>query len=95
MIRIPNADPHNEIKLVKFLRARCTEALANGGDPADIESKRRIVDLCSPPLVEVTGAGDRERTFVPGRGFAWGEPVLLLLALPYESHPDYDEGWRQ
>jgi hypothetical protein len=107
-IRIPRADPENEIRLVTFLRARYAEEVAavsenhlgviDASRPRihrDIESKRRIVDLCAPPMVEVTGAGDRERTFIPARGLPWGEPVLLLLALPYENHPDYDEDWRQ
>ncbi|WPP30014.1 MULTISPECIES: DUF6221 family protein [unclassified Streptomyces] len=67
-------------------------------DPArvlrEINAKRRIIELCAPPLVEVTGPGDMERSFVPGEGSPWGLDILKLLALPYADRPGYREDWR-
>jgi hypothetical protein len=73
--------------------------MANGpADPrhvlADVEAKRKIVELCAPPLVEVTGPRDTERVFVPGEGEPWALDVLKLLALPYADHEDYRQEWR-
>ncbi|MFD6113614.1 DUF6221 family protein [Streptomyces yangpuensis] len=61
---------------------------------AEVDAKRRLLELCSPPLVEVTGPGDGARQFVPGEGKPWGDDVMRLLALPYASHRDYREDWR-
>lgn len=78
------------------------EANANGEhiarfDPArvlaEVDAKRRIVDLCKDPMIEVTGAFDTERVFVLGQGEPWAPGVLRLLALPYSDHPDYDPAW--
>nr|WP_203620394.1 DUF6221 family protein [Streptomyces sp. SID8499] len=67
-------------------------------DPArvlrEIDAKRRITELCEPPLVEVTSPGDSERSFIPGEGPPWGLNVLKLLALPYADRPGYREEWR-
>jgi hypothetical protein len=67
-------------------------------DPArvlrEIDAKRKTVALCVPPLVDVTGPGDTERSFVPGEGPPWGLDVLKLLALPYADRPGYREEWR-
>lgn len=67
-------------------------------DPArvlrEVEAKRRIVDLCAPPLVDVTDLHSTGREFIQGKGAPWGEPVLRLLALPYADHPDYQNDWR-
>ncbi|MEU5908895.1 MULTISPECIES: DUF6221 family protein [Actinomycetes] len=74
--------------------------MANGpADPhhvlADIEAKRKIIELCQAPLVEVTGPEDRQRSFLPGEGEPWGLDVLKLLATPYADHPDYRKEWRR
>ncbi|WP_030670760.1 DUF6221 family protein [Streptomyces rimosus] len=62
---------------------------------AEVEAKRQIIELCEPPLVDVTGYGPVEsRDYIPGEGEAWGLPVLKRLALPYANHPDYREEWR-
>lgn len=61
---------------------------------AEVDAKRRIIALCEPPLVDVTGPDDTERQYIPGEGEPWGLPVLRLMALPYAGHPDYDEAWR-
>jgi len=61
---------------------------------AEVDAKRRTVALCEPPLVETTGPGDTERSFIPGEGPPWGLDVLKLLALPYANHPAYREEWR-
>ncbi|MFF0277429.1 DUF6221 family protein [Streptomyces sp. NPDC004330] len=61
---------------------------------AEVEAKRRIIALCEPPLVDVTGLGDAERQYMPGQGDPWGVDVLRLLALPYASHPGYRDTWR-
>lgn len=67
-------------------------------DPArvlrEIDAKRQIVELCAPPLVEVTGPSDTERSFIPGEGPPWGLDVLKRLALPYADRPGYREEWR-
>lgn len=67
-------------------------------DPArvlrEIDAKRRIIDLCEPPLVEVTGLRDSEPQYLPGAGAPWGEDVLRLLALPYADRPGYRDEWR-
>lgn len=60
----------------------------------EIDAKRRTVDLCAPPLVDVTGPGEPERSFIPGEGPPWGMDVLKLLALPYADRPGYREEWR-
>ncbi|MFD0053016.1 DUF6221 family protein [Streptomyces sp. NPDC127168] len=60
----------------------------------EIDAKRRTVDLCAPPLVEVTGPEDTERCFTPGEGQPWGVDVLRLLALPYADRPGYRDDWR-
>lgn len=69
-----------------------------GYDPArvlrEVEARRRVVELCEPPLIEVTNPLHGERSFLPGQGAPWGEPVLRLLALPYADHPDYRQEWR-
>lgn len=52
---------------------------------AEVDAKRQIVDLCKPPLIDVTG---------PGEGPPWGLDVLKLLALPYADRPGYREEWR-
>lgn len=48
---------------------------------AEVEAKRRIVDLCDTETPETGGLPLAIRT-------------LRLLALPYADHPDYDEAWR-
>ncbi|MFD4257744.1 DUF6221 family protein [Streptomyces sp. NPDC058534] len=67
-------------------------------DPArvlrEIDTKRKTVALCEPPLLDVTGPGDAEKSFVPGEGPPWGLDVLKLLALPYADRPGYQESWR-
>ncbi|MET9142419.1 DUF6221 family protein [Streptomyces sp. NPDC004042] len=67
-------------------------------DPArvlrEIDTKRRTVELCAQPLVDVTGPGGAEPTFIPGEGPPWGLDVLRLLALPYADRPGYQEEWR-
>ncbi|MBZ6250542.1 hypothetical protein KVH27_19440 [Streptomyces olivaceus] len=60
----------------------------------EIDAKRQIVALCEPPLVDVTGPGDTERSFMPGEGPPWGMDVLKLLALPYADRPSYRDEWR-
>jgi hypothetical protein len=60
----------------------------------EIDAKRRTIELCVPPLVDVTGPGEPERSFVPGEGQPWGLDVLKLLVLPYVDRPGYREEWR-
>jgi len=61
---------------------------------AEVDAKRKTVALCEPPLVDVTGPSDTERSYVPGEGPPWGMDVLKLLALPYADRPGYREEWR-
>ncbi|GHA61028.1 hypothetical protein GCM10010330_11080 [Streptomyces tendae] len=82
-------------------RAECDTANADHivrHDPArvlrEIDAKRKTIALCEPPLVDVTGPGDTEKSFVPGEGTPWGLDVLKLLALPYADRPGYREAWR-
>ncbi|MFH9413972.1 DUF6221 family protein [Streptomyces rochei] len=67
-------------------------------DPArvlrEIDAKRMTIALCAPPLVDVTGPGDTERSYVPGEGPPWGLDVLKLLALPYADRLGYRDEWR-
>jgi hypothetical protein len=60
----------------------------------EVEAKRRIIALCEPPIVDITGPGDTERQYVPGEGEPWGAEVLRLLALPYADRPGYRPEWR-
>lgn len=60
---------------------------------AEVDAKRRIVDLHGPADhefsdVEVCSTCDR------GGPLPYPCPTLRLLALPYADHPDYDEAWR-
>jgi len=60
---------------------------------ADVEAKRRIVDLHRPEVFEDEPAesfcSHDQRT-----SGIWPCPTLRLLALPYDQHPDYDESCR-
>lgn len=89
-------------RVIAFTWARCTTRLQSWvathiarHDPARVlaecEAKRRIVEehrldqygdriACSPCGFWPSADG--------------GCPTLRLLALPYASHPDYDEAWR-
>jgi hypothetical protein len=49
---------------------------------ADIAAKRAIVDEC-----------ERAQRY-EDHGWALADAVLRLLALPYQSHPDYQQAWR-
>jgi hypothetical protein len=60
----------------------------------DIAAKRRIIELCEPPLIDVSSPGECPPRYIEGRGASWGEPVLRLLALPYADRPGYREEWR-
>jgi hypothetical protein len=61
---------------------------------ADIAAKRRIVGLCSPPLIETTGPWSAGREFTRGGSAPWADPVLRLLALKWAEHDDYKEMYR-
>jgi hypothetical protein len=52
---------------------------------AEVDAKRRIIDECS----EVTVRDDWQYTDAP----ELAELTLLMLALPYREHPDYQPGW--
>jgi hypothetical protein len=98
--------------LAEFLRARLDEdkraALEWGYIPepissvwlADIDIKRRIIDLWEDPAeVENLSEGvydgrdpDQRETQIAVAEAIDG--IVRLLALPYISHPDYFEGWR-
>jgi len=63
---------------------------------AECAAKRRVVQwggmaLASSDATSDDGSPAAER--VHGYGTAY-EAVLSLLAVPYDSHPDYDEAWR-
>jgi hypothetical protein len=60
----------------------------------EVKAKRRIIELCAAPMVDITAPGDGERQYVPGEGPSWGEPVLRALAEAYADYPDYCEEWR-
>lgn len=57
---------------------------------ADIDAKRRIIDLHSGRQLTVEPFGWH---CLNGCG-SWPCTTLRLLALPYDDHPDYDESWR-
>ena len=71
---------------------------------ADVEAKRRIVDLHAPFHVRTAndglnwdyrGCGECSQPDGVADGETWWPcTTLRLLALPYASHPDYDERWR-
>ena len=61
---------------------------------AECDTKRRIIELCKPPLVDVSPPTRPGTEFIPGMGRPWGEPVLRLLALPYADRPGYRAEWR-
>lgn len=59
---------------------------------AEVEAKRRIIDLHgAEPHECVAWDGDLG---LPCTCYEVDCPTLLLLALLYASHPDYDEAWR-
>jgi hypothetical protein len=58
---------------------------------AEIDSKRRIVDLMAGMLA--AAEGDSEVDHYGGLDAAEG--TLELLALPYADHPDYRDEWRR
>lgn len=97
--------------LIAFLRARLDEREARAGlhdrdcvtlddtfegttDPcdcpepafvlADVAAKRRILDFI-----------DEDPPFLDGGSWAYLDPILRLLALPYADHPDYRQEWRR
>lgn len=63
---------------------------------ADVTAKRKVVELAE----EATGLDMQvDSEFRVGSRDSEAEPyvgdlILRQLALPYASHPDYDEGWR-
>ncbi|MFB9440013.1 DUF6221 family protein [Streptomyces showdoensis] len=69
---------------------------------AEVDAKRRIVELHTPVILRSGGGGayfDTTRvcrSCEPPRQFpeqAWPCATLRLLALPYADHADYDEAW--
>lgn len=50
---------------------------------ADVAAKRQILDFI-----------DEDPPFLDGGSWAYLNPILRLLALPYAGHPDYREDWR-
>jgi len=70
----------------------------------ECEAKRRIVDLHAPFHVRTAndglnwdyrGCGECSQPDGVADGETWWPcTTLRLLALPYASHPDYDERWR-
>lgn len=63
---------------------------------SEVEAKRRIVGLHTGHH-ECAGrwpdTGEPKCVLVRP-GYIEHDPTLCLLALPYDTHPDYDEGWR-
>ncbi|MGW3808842.1 DUF6221 family protein [Micromonospora sp. NPDC005113] len=60
---------------------------------AEVDAKRRIVDLFEYEQIDVSLPGGPPAT-VPGRRPATAGPVLRLLALPYADRPGYRDEWR-
>lgn len=82
-----------------FRHPRYVDADANGEhiarhDPArvlhEVEAKRAIVDLYERVERDSWGTEDNREPFI---GEQYLRDVLLLLALPYSDHPDYDPTW--
>lgn len=82
----------------------CAEHIARH-DPgrvlAEVDAKRRIVDLHSPREVASMDHETWGQTFQVCRSCREGDrqivapcPTLRLLALPAADHPDYREEWR-
>jgi hypothetical protein len=71
--------------------------LVNRYDPAhvlaDIEAKRRIVELHTPDH-ECTDGSESYPGVFAGDGSMEVCDSLRLLALSFASHPEYDERWR-
>lgn len=66
---------------------------------AEVDAKRRIVELhhweTDPALRALYGVLCSHCSAVSlGAYREWPCPTLLLLALPYAGHADYDESWR-
>jgi hypothetical protein len=55
---------------------------------ADVESKRQIVAECHRELTRTQWNDIPDGTLI-------AELVLQMLALPFASHPDYDEKWAE
>ncbi|MEU9495397.1 DUF6221 family protein [Streptomyces sp. NPDC048215] len=55
---------------------------------AEVEAKRRIIYLA----IQIPALTAKHNPF-QNDADGWAE-TLKQLALPYASHPDYDEGWR-
>lgn len=55
---------------------------------AEVEAKRRIVDLCAEAL-----AFEGPHRYSPSCADL-AEDILRAQALPYADHPDYDPTWR-
>ena len=60
---------------------------------AEVEAKRRIVNLHRPEVFEDEPA-EAFCTHDQRTSGLWPCPTMRLLALPYADHPDYDETWR-
>ncbi|WP_409186471.1 DUF6221 family protein [Amycolatopsis sp. VS8301801F10] len=66
---------------------------------AEIDAKRRIIDLHSPdsdylPDCKTCSCAGALAGTDCINTVKWPCPTLLLLALPYADHPDYREEWR-
>jgi len=69
---------------------------------AEVEAKRRIIDLHKPVTLHRMRDGQLQEIIAceydtDPDGAGWTEfpcETLRLLALPYDQHPDYDEAWR-
>lgn len=61
---------------------------------ADIAAERRIVELARKDLADADASPDDVIRRAFNRGAAYhAHNVLLLLAMPYADHPDYEE-WK-
>lgn len=72
--------------IVEFLRVQYD---------AEVDAKRRIIEL-HHAVTDGTGETSCGACWKPRQLYpaAWPCETLRLLALPYASHPSYDEGWR-
>jgi hypothetical protein len=56
---------------------------------AEVDAKRRIVDLAAEILVAAKGDSEVDHY----GGLSAAEETLLLLARPFRGHPDFDQSW--
>lgn len=63
---------------------------------ADVEAKRRLIDLAEEATsLDMTVDGDRRVGIRDTDTEPYvGDLMLMVLALPYADHPDYDPSWR-